>query len=194
MTPKDLLLFNQTIQKYSEVSSSSFNILADHCQLERLGRFEHLIQERTRNDFEYFLIQGIAHRYNVTEAGELITTGFYMPQTAITPNFARTNNGVSLFAVQALTDIILIKIRVTDLDTLRNTYIDLRLFGQRVVEQQLAAILRLEMAFRSMTAKERLALLRKEYVNVENFIPHTIIASFLGVTPVSFSRLRSEIG
>lgn len=192
ITSKEIEAFHETIRGYGYVSDASLTILLQYCQLDKLSRYQHLTTEDHRNDFEYFLLSGLAHRYTITESGELVSTGFYLPQTAMTPHFARTNQGVSLFAIQVLTAATVLKIKVADLDLLRSSHADIRNFGQQVVGTELSRMLRMEIAFRSMTAKERLCLLRSEYPNLENVIPHTIIASYLGITPVSFSRLRSE--
>lgn len=74
----------------------------------------------------------------------------------------------------------------------RKTNQEFRNFGQRVLESELSKNLFQEITFRSFNAKDRLIQLRKDYPNLENLIPHTIISSFLGITNVSFSRLRSE--
>jgi hypothetical protein len=61
------------------------------------------------------------------------------------------------------------------------------------VEKEFIRSLNYEVLFRSYTAKDRLLFFRTHYPSLENLIPHTIIASFLGITPVSFSRLRNEL-
>ena len=65
--------------------------------------------------------------------------------------------------------------------------------GQRVVEAELTQQVSSEVAHRSLSARERLLLLREQYPGLENRVPHNLIASFLGITPVSFSRLRKEV-
>lgn len=49
-----------------------------------------------------------------------------------------------------------------------------------------------EIALASFKGKDRLLLLRKNYPNIENLIPHTDIASYLGITNISLSRLRTQ--
>jgi hypothetical protein len=49
-----------------------------------------------------------------------------------------------------------------------------------------------EIALASLKGKDRLLLLRKNYPNIENCIPHADIASYLGITTISLSRLRTK--
>jgi len=123
----------------------------------------------------------------------MVTTGFYMSKSVITPNFARTNNGKSIFSLQTLTDDVLAEILVTDLDNLRYTNKEYSDFGQRIMEAELARTFYNEAVFRSFNAKERLLELRKQFPSLENLVPHNIIASYLGITNVSLSRLRNEL-
>jgi CRP-like cAMP-binding protein len=113
-----------------------------------------------------------------------------MPESVITPHFARTNNGKSIFSLETLTDVALAEIPVADLDRLRYTNHEFNLFGQRIIEAAFAQTIYNETVFRSFNAKERLLTLRKQFPNLENLIPHHIIASYLGITNISLSRLR----
>ena len=191
-TTEELTALRQTVLSYSQVSKASLEWLAQRCQVHRVAHAQHLIHENARDRHEYFLIKGVAHRYSITESGTKVTTGFYFPHTTLTPHFARTSRENSLFAVEALSDVTVFRISVQDMDQLRGSCDDFRHFGQRVVEEELARVLWYEVAFRSMSAGERLDLLRKDYPGIENTVPHMVIASFLGITPVSFSRLRAQ--
>lgn len=149
--------------------------------------------EGKKNSSEYLLVSGIAHRYNLSDKGDMVTTGFYLPESVITPHFARTNRGKSIFSLQTLTDAVLAEIPVAELDGLRSDNKEFHDFGQRVIEKELSTSVLLEVTFRSFNARERLLAMRKQYPSLENLIPHSVIASYLGITHVSFSRLRKEL-
>lgn len=152
-----------------------------------------IFSENKPNNSEFLLIEGVLHRFNETDKGDLVTTGFYLNQTVITPHFARIRNNKSIFSLQALTEIIIAEIPVNELDYLRHTNQEFARFGQNVVEKELSKTFFYQSIERSYSAKERLLILRSEYRNLENLIPHNIIASYLGITNVSFSRLRKEM-
>lgn len=168
-------------------------LISEECEAIQFRKQQHLIEAGQKDDSEYFLLDGIIHRYTLVEKGEFITTGFYVGPTVITPNFARTLDGKSIFSLQALIDSTVIKIPAKKLDAMRNSEKEIRKWGQKVVEQELKKSFIHETRFRSSSAKERLIHLRKEYSNLENLVPHTCIASYIGVTPVSLSRLRKEL-
>lgn len=128
----------------------------------------------------------------MNDKGEIITTGLYMGPRVITPHFARTVNNKNIFSLQALTNVVLLEIPVRQLDELRYNVPEFRLFGQNVLENELAVNLKTDIDYRSLTAKEKLTLLRNAFPGIENLVPHQVIASYLGITNVSLSRLRKE--
>lgn len=183
-----ILLHNFGLQ-----SSNTQNLLIENSTLKVFKKNENIFLENNINEFEYFLIEGVLHRYNLNELGENITTGLYLANDVITPHFARTVNSKSLFSLQTLTSARVIEIAVKELDRLRLSNNEFRLFGQKVLEKELSKNLFDDIVFRSLNAKDRLLTLRKTFPNIENLIPHSIIASFLGITNVSFSRLRNDL-
>jgi CRP-like cAMP-binding protein len=111
----------------------------------------------------------------------------------LSPNFARTSSQKSIFSLQTLESSTVARISVKKMDELRDTDLDIRRWGQKVIELELKKYFSHEIRFRSSNAKERLFKLRKDYPNLENRVPHSCIASYIGITPVSFSRLRNEL-
>ncbi|GAA4458112.1 Crp/Fnr family transcriptional regulator [Nibrella saemangeumensis] len=167
--------------------------LLESCQIRHLTKDEFLTQEHQPDTYEYFLLEGLVHRSLLGEHGEYVTTGFYTAPTVVTPHFARTVTGRSLFTLQALTPACVAYMPVAALDALRYSLDDVKRFGQDVLADELRQSIHHEVAFRAWSAKERLLDLRQAYPNLENLVPHSLIASYLGITPVSFSRLRHEL-
>lgn len=186
-------LLGAILNAYSPVSPSIVQLVLENGIYQSYKRNEIIFSEKRYNAFEYFQLEGIAHRYNTDENQQVLTSGFYQNETVITPHFARTTNSQSIFSLQALTDCQYLKVPVGTFDELRDAHPSVRAFGQRVVEKEFVKSLNHEVLFRSYTAKDRLLYFRANFASLENLIPHTIIASFLGITPVSFSRLRNEL-
>lgn len=177
----------------SPVSPQAIKMLVDIGSIHTFQKNEIVFSEKRYNAFEYFQIEGIAHRYNNNEEGLDITTGIYAGGSVITPNFARTMNGQSIFSLQVLTESVYLKIPIGTFDEIRRQNTQIWALGQRVIENEFIRNLNFEVLFRSCSAKDRLVYFRTHFHQLENLIPHTVIASFLGITPVSFSRLRHEL-
>ncbi|HAY3551621.1 Crp/Fnr family transcriptional regulator [Elizabethkingia meningoseptica] len=184
---------NTTLDKFQIISAFSKQLFADRSEIIELSKNQDIFLEGKKNQSEYLLLSGAVHRYNISEKGDMVTTGFYMSESVITPHFARTSKGKSIFSLQTLTDAVIAEIPVKELDNMRLTNKEFNAFGLRIVEKELAGNFYNEVVFRSYNAKERLLTLRKQFPGIENLVPHHIIASYLGITKVSFSRLRNEL-
>jgi CRP-like cAMP-binding protein len=181
------------LNDFGIVSTSSKQLFSDKTNIVELPKNHTVFEEGKKNHFEYILISGITHRYNISGMGDMVTTGFYLSKSVIMPHFVRNNNGKSIFGLQTLTDVVLAEISVTDLDNLRYTNKECMEFGQRIIAAELARTFHNEAILRSFNAKDRLLTFRKQFPNLENLVPHNVIASYLGITNVSLSRLRNEL-
>ena len=66
-------------------------------------------------------------------------------------------------------------------------------WGDAVLAQELVRRVDRELALATQPAKERLLALRAEKPGLEDTVPHHHLASYLGMTPVSLSRLRGKL-
>lgn len=174
-------------------SKFSRQLFIEKVTIKEYQKFTDVFVEGKKNELEYLLISGVLHRFNISDKGDIVTTGFYMSKSVITPHFARTQKGKSIFNLQTLTDAVIAEISVKDLDNLRYNNKEFHDFGQCILETELTKTFFNEVVYRSYNAKERLFTFRKQFPNLENLIPHNIISSYLGITNVSFSRLRNEL-
>ena len=181
------------LNAYAPVGQVALDLIFSSGGLQTIKKNEVIFYEKRFNAFEYFQLEGVSHRYNVDSDAHSITTGIYQNEIVITPHFTRTTNGQSIFSLQALTDCTYLKVPAGTFRDISEQNQQIRTFGRAVVEKEFIRSLNFEVLFRSFNAKDRLLYFRTNYPLLENIIPHTVISSFLGITPVSFSRLRSEL-
>ncbi|CAM4090869.1 Crp/Fnr family transcriptional regulator [Zobellia roscoffensis] len=139
---------------------------------------------------EYILLKGIARTFVLNTDGEEITLSFFEENTILPPCVIRTQNGKSLLYGEALTDCVFAQMNAGAFEALMIENIEVREFGNAVMRQELGNKVQKEIRMASWTAKERLEQFRKDFIMLENRIPHPMIASYLGITNVSLSRLR----
>ena len=186
-------ILSRILNAYAPVGEAAVELIFENGSVEEIRKEDVVFHEKRFNAFEYFQLEGVSHRFNVDSETQTVTTGIYQNEIVITPHFTRTSSGQSIFSLQALTDCSFLKVPAGTFRDLSDQNQQIRMFGRAVVEKEFIRNLNFEVLFRSYTAKERLLYFRKNYPLLENMIPHTVIASFLGITPVSFSRLRNEL-
>ena len=101
--------------------------------------------------------------------------------------------GISSLNFQALTTVRLGEIDARAFEQLMVDNLEVREFGNTVLRNELQQKVQKEIGMASLTARERLLKLREDFPLLENLIPHGHIATYLGITNISLSRLRREL-
>jgi len=180
------------IHSVSPVSSRSIGKVEDLIEYITVKKGEPIIKVGQRNNLEYFMIEGICKSFLNTPEGENVTISFFMSNSIISPSTTRNQKGKSVINIQALTNVEIAAFNATEFEKLMIEDLEIRDFGNSVLRNELMAKVEKEIALASLKGKDRLLLLRKNYPNIENCIPHADIASYLGITTISLSRLRTQ--
>lgn len=193
MSDSFLQQLSATFQAYYPVRDTTIRTVFEKCTFKTFLRNDLVVKEGKPDPFEYFLLEGILHAFSMTPEFEPVTTRIFLPGTVVTPHIVRTSESKSLQSIACLQDAVAAAVPVAEFNRLMREHSDLNAFGHQVIEHELALKTKRELALLTLPAKERLIRFRNEYPNLENTIPLTIISGFLGITPVSLSRLRNEL-
>ena len=158
----------------------------------RLNKGAHLSRQEQPDADEFVLLDGCLASSICDQNGKEVCVGFYVGPCVVTPNIARTRNGISLVSIVATTDAFLARI---DSDLLSDRMISsepVRNWANGVLRDALNRKVEREWCLAALGGAERLAWFRQTFPGYEDIFAHTLIASFLGVTPVTMSRLRSS--
>jgi CRP-like cAMP-binding protein len=140
----------------------------------------------------YFMEKGMARIYYFKDETE-ITESFSFENQMIVRFESLYNGTPSRKGIQALEDSEVWCIHAPSLFSLYDTHPKLeRLFRMLFEQQHVQSILRLE-SLQFHSAEERYMQLIAEQKQIIQRIPLKYIASYLGITPVSLSRIRSQI-
>lgn len=183
---------NTIMHSVSPVSGKSIGKVEDLIEYITVKKGESIITAGQRNNLEYFLIEGICKSYLFTPEGEDVTISFFMSNSVISPSATRNKEGKSVINIRALTDVLIATMNADEFEKLMIEDLEIRDFGNSVLRIELMAKVQKEIALASLKGKDRLLLLRKNYPNIENLVPHSDIASYLGITTISLSRLRTQ--
>jgi len=158
----------------------------------RLTKGGHLTRQEKPETAEFVLLEGCLVSSICDQDGKEVSVEFYVGPCVITPNIARTRNGVSLVSIVATTDALL---RQIDSDLLSNWMISsepVRNWANGVLRDSLSRKVDREWCLAALKGAERLTWFRQAFPGYEDIFVHTLIASFLGITPVTMSRLRGS--
>ena len=181
------------VNKVSPVSEGSLDLMSDLIVVEVYEKGDMFIDRGKKNNKEYFVYEGVCRSFLLSPEGEEVTISYFLEGGVLSPNKTRTANQISHLNFQALTKLTVASLNADKFEQLMINYIDIREFGNMVLQIELLAKVEKEIGLASLNAKERLILFREKYHFLENLISHVDIASYLGITNISLSRLRKEL-
>jgi len=141
---------------------------------------------------EYVVLAGCLVSSICDDAGKEVCVGFYVGPCVVTPNIARARDGVSLVSISATTDATIAKVDSHLLSDLMIASRPIRDWGNAVLRGALSEKAEKEWCLAALGGAERLTWFRRAFPGYEAIFPHTFIATFLGMTPVTLSRLRAR--
>ena len=141
---------------------------------------------------EFILLDGTATSRIYDAEGRDICVGLHRGACVLTPNIARTQTGISSVSIEATSDTVLMRINSETLTELMIASEPVRDWANNILREELAQKAGREWCLAALGGAERLAWFRQRHPMYETFFVHTLIASYLGVTPVTLSRLRAR--
>lgn len=183
----------QVIERFARISASGFGKLLALAAFSRLPAGARFVTAGRPDDFEYFILQGLVRVCAQSPDQRDVTLSFYPEGSILAPGLARNRKGVSSVSCETLEPTFLAAFPARKFALLMREDEEIRVFGNRVLEEELIAKTRKELALATLPAMERLLEMRRDFPGLENRAAQGHIASYLGITPISLSRLRGAI-
>ena len=150
-----------------------------------------LIDAGERQKSLYFLISGVLRGYTVDENGRDITDCLaFRYGEVIIGNYSE--DGISQISVEALSECTLISVPVGEMDRLLAQYPALLKVYSRYLHTALVQHWEIKRLL-YQPAMQRYLWFLDSYPGLINTVCNKHIASFLGITPVTLSRLRRQL-
>ena len=150
-----------------------------------------LIHAGSAPDYLFFLIKGIVRGFFLDREGKDITDCLFSSfGSAIWPSMSLTD--AARIDLEAISDCTVLKLSVADIQHLLKQFPEIMLIYNLLLEHSLFYHWELRTMLYQCTAQERYEWFLKKYPGVIDQISHKYIASFLGMNPVTLSRLRNR--
>ncbi|MBD2721597.1 Crp/Fnr family transcriptional regulator [Hymenobacter sp. BT189] len=179
--------------RFVALSDDDWGLLAPHLQLRRLKKHELFAQEGRVAGEVAFVLDGMFRQF-YTKDGEERTTYFYFENHLMSAYGSCISGRPSLLTIEALSDARLLCFPYAVLAALFEQRPAWQKFGRLVaeylglgLEDRMVSLLLLspEERYRDLLTGPRKKILER--------VPQHYIANYLGITPVSLSRIRNRV-
>jgi len=188
-------IFREQIKKYIEFDAEEWELFTNHVSLSNLKKKKHFIEPGMVCNSISFIVAGSVRYYHIKD-GEEITGYFCFENEFVSSYKSFLTRLPTLNYIQALEDTFLVNISYADMqkmlaDPKLSHKIDR--FGRLVAEYYLICYEDRMQSFITQTPEERYLQLLNTGGDIIRRMPQHYIAHFLGVTPVSLSRISRRV-
>lgn len=166
--------------------------ISNHFIHKEIGKNEFFLKEGKISNEYLFLENGFMRAFAFDTDGNDITTNFYSNNHVVFEVSSFFNRTISRENIQALNDCTGWSITYEQLNMLFHTLPEFRDFGRHILVKGFASLKVRMLSMITETAEERYEMLIKSNPEIFQFASLKYIASYLGVTDTSLSRIRKE--
>lgn len=179
-------------QNFPGLSIAKLYELVPHVQFDTVSKKEHVIKKDLYNGQLYFVAKGIFRAYYERDMTEN-TFWFREENTIFASHTSLLTHQPSKICYQAIEDSIVVTIPYKKLKALAKHDMVVAQSIISVMEGLILELISRIEEYNTMYAEERYEYYLKRYEAVAHRIPQQYAASYIGVTPASFSRLKSQL-
>ena len=153
---------------------------------------EILIREGQAVKKTYFVTNGCLRSYCIDKNGKEHTLQFAIKDWWISDFIAIYNNEPATLTVECIKEAKVIEFNSKDLNDIHSLFPEFEPFQRKNLERHVVSLHKRILNQLQLTAPERYDLFLQQYPDIEQYTPNYHIASFLGITQQSLSRIRVE--
>ena len=183
---------DQIIDQIHPLSSAAKLMLKKNVEEVHLPKHSIVIQADKIEKNIYFIKIGIARTFSIIDDNE-ITFSFGKEGDTIASLKSYIGNQKGYESIELLEDCVLYKFSIERLKKLFNENIEIANWGRKFAEKELIKAEERFLPRQFGTATERYTELLKNYPDLIKRVQLGHIASYLGITQVSLSRIRTKI-
>ena len=138
----------------------------------------------------YFVKDGCLRAYCIDKNGKEHTLQFAIKNWWISDFIAIYNNELSTLTIECITDSKIIEFNAKKLDEIYSIFPEFEAFQRKNLERHVVSLHKRILNQLQLSASERYDLFLNQYPDIEQYTPNYHIASYLGITQQSLSRIR----
>jgi len=186
-------LFLKSVQEHISISEEEFNFCKTLFIPKKLRKRQYLLQEGDVSRYTSFVEKGMLRTFTVDEKGNEPILQFSPEGWWVTDLYSFLTDEPSGYNIEALEDCELLLITKPSWEVLLEKVPALERYFRILIQNNLIATQRRLINSMTETAEEQYKKLLDTFPTCVQRVPQHMIASFLGITPETLSRIRSQM-
>lgn len=183
----------QEIYQHPELNSHEVETICEAHEKVHFKKGDYLLREgQTAN--EYFCLEnGLIRSFAVSIEGKEVTTGFFSPDEIVIEVASLFLRIPAKENIRALSDCVCWRISLENFQQLFDSIHGFSEWGRTWMSEELFKLKERSISMITDSATDRYLALQKEHPEIIMQAPLKYIASYLGITDTSLSRIRKEM-
>ena len=175
------------------IADHRVNSIAENFEFRSFGKNDFLLEQgKICNDY-IFLETGFVRAFTYDIEGDEVTTNIYSKNSIVFEAASFIKRTPTKENIQALTDCAVWTLNYTMFQTLFHSIQEFREFGRENLVNGFISLKERTLEMINLTAEQRYENLLKNKSEIIQNVPLKHLASYLGITDTSLSRIRKEI-
>lgn len=185
--------FSKHLSDILGVPIGNLDFCSSFYEVKAIKKNEVILREGEISDCTFFVEKGLLRMYSIDKLGKEHLIQFAPEGWIISDTTSQLLNEKSRFFIDAVEDSTVIIMKEGFFEDLSKIYPEVAEKNQRLMFNHIKNLQNRVNALISTTAEERYLDFLKKYPSIMLRVPQWMVASYLGITPESLSRVRKEL-
>lgn len=190
MNNTDLKTFLTSNLNIDEAEISS---LVESCTTKKVKKDQFILRENEACKHTFFVEKGLLRQFSIDDKGKEHVLSFAPENWLVTDRESSYFNQPSKYFIEALEDSVVAVIDEEFIQLLSEKIADFTDFNNRLLHNHIRHLQNRINLLLSASAEERYLQFIAMYPDILLRVPQTMVASYLGITPESLSRVRRDL-
>lgn len=178
--------------KYTPLTLEEIDIVQSLFTFKKYRKKQYILQEGDVMRYENFISKGITRMYEVDEKGQEHVVHFGLEDWWVGDLYSFLTETASIYNIDCIEDVELFQINKEKLESLYEQVPKIERHFRLMIQNAYIATTRRLSSTLAKSAKEQYDEFIAKYPQVEQRVANHQIASYLGITPQSLSRIRAQ--
>lgn len=176
-----------------DINEAEITLILENCTTKKVVKEQFLLRENEHCKHTFFVEKGLLKQFSIDEKGKEHIVSFAPENWFVTDRESAYFNRPSAYFIQALEDSQVVMLDEPFVQLLSKRIPKFTDFNNRLLHNHIRHLQRRINLLLSATAEERYLQFVIMYPDILLRVPQTMVASYLGITPESLSRVRREL-
>ena len=186
-------VFKKYLAEKMSLSEEDWAVIEAVCIIKKLRKHQFLLQEGDVWRFHAFVCKGCLRRYSIDEKGAEHIMQFSIENWWAGDRDSLMNKTPTKYNIDAVEDSVILVIRNEDFEKLCQQLPAFNNLMSHLIFRSLNASQERINATISLTAEEKYLHFINNFPALANRVPRHMVASYLGITPETLSRIKSNL-